>query len=345
MSILVSIVGASGYTGGEMLRLLVNHPEVKIGQAISRTYAGKPVSRAHPHLRGCKLPNFVTSDALTKADILVLAQPHGIAQRAIEDYAKLAPRIIDLSADFRLRSHDDYQHWYGQAHAAPDWLPRFVYGLPEIHRAAIRKANYVSGVGCNATATMLALLPLVQHNLLVRDRPIIAEVKTGSSEGGRKVNQSSHHPVRKGVVRSYAPVGHRHVAEVQQSLGISDTHMSLTAIEIVRGALATAHAFTKPDTTERDLWRAYRATYEQEPFVRIVREKQGNFRRPEPKILSGTNFADVSFDLDSQTGRVVTLCAIDNLMKGAAGTALQCLNLMCGFEEETALEFTGLHPI
>ena len=341
----VSIVGASGYTGGEILRLLINHPEVVIGQVISRTYAGQPVRRVHPHLRESHLPAFVEPETLTNADLLVLAQPHGVAQRGIERYAQLAPRIIDLSADFRLRSPEDYAHWYGNTHAALNWLPRFVYGLPEINRAAIRETHHVSGVGCNATATILALLPLVQHHLLLPERPIITEVKTGSSESGAKANPGTHHPVRKGAVRSYAPVGHRHTAEVQQALGVSDVHMSLTAIEMVRGALATTHAFTQPGTTEKDLWRAYRATYKQEPFVRIVRDKQGNYRRPEPKILVGSNFADVSFDLDAETGRVVSVCAIDNLMKGAAGTAVQCLNLMCGFEETTTLEFTGLHPV
>ena len=345
MTITVSVVGASGYTGGEILRLLRNHPEVAIGQTISRTYAGQPIRRVHPHLRGSDLPAFVEPEALTNADLLMLAQPHGVAQREIERYAQLAPRIIDLSADFRLRSPEDYEHWYGEAHAAPDWLPRFVYGLPETQRAAIRETGHVSGVGCNATAAILALLPLMQHDLLVPERPIVAEIKTGSSEGGAKANAGSHHPARSGAVRSYAPVGHRHTAEVQQALGISDVHLSLTAIEMVRGALATTHAFVRLGTTEKDLWRAYRASYKEEPFVRIVREKQGNYRRPEPKILAGSNFADVSFDLDAESGRVVAVCAIDNLMKGAAGSAVQCLNLMYGFEETAALEFGGLHPI
>lgn len=342
---LISIVGASGYTGGEIIRLLVNHPEVEIGQLISRTYAGQNIRRVHPHLRESDLPTFEKREALTNADLLVLAQPHGVAQREIDSYAQLAPRIIDLSADFRLRSGQVYEHWYGEAHSAPSWLPRFIYGLPEIYRLDIRESHYVSGVGCNAIATILALLPLVQHDLLLSERPIITEVKTGSSEGGAQGNPGTHHPIRAGTVRSYAPVGHRHTAEVQQVLSVSDVHISLTAIDIVRGALATAHAFVQPGITEKDLWRAYRATYEHEPFVRIVRDKQGNYRRPEPKILAGSNFADVSFDLDAKTGRVVTVCAIDNLMKGAAGTAVQCLNLMCGFEETAALEFTGLHPI
>ena len=341
----VSIVGASGYTGGELLRLLANHPHVEIGQATSRTYAGRPVRRVHPHLRGSELPDFVKPEELIGSDLLVLAQPHGIAQHEIERYAQLATRIIDLSADFRLHSALTYEQWYKSEHASPDWLPRFIYGLPETQRAAIREAQYISGVGCNAVVTILALLPLVRNNLLAPESPIIAEIKTGSSEGGATGNPASHHPVRSGVVRSYAPFGHRHTAEVQEELRVSDIHMSLTAIEMVRGSLVTAHAFTQPGTTEKDLWRAYRATYKQGPFVRIVREQYGNYRRPEPKILAGSNFADVSFDLDAETGRVVAVCAIDNLMKGAAGTAVQCLNIMCGFEETTSLEFSGLHPV
>jgi N-acetyl-gamma-glutamyl-phosphate/LysW-gamma-L-alpha-aminoadipyl-6-phosphate reductase len=345
MSLRVSIVGASGYTGGEMLRLLACHPDTEIGQVVSRTYAGQPLHRLHPHLRGSNLPSFVAPEALTSADVLLLAQPHGVAQREIERYVTLAPRLIDLSSDFRLSSSDDYEHWYGKPHAAPRWLPRFVYGLPEIRRDAISNAQHVSGVGCNAAACILALLPLVKHNLITPDRPIIAEVKTGSSEGGAKISSGAHHPVRSGAVRSYSPVGHRHTAEVQQALGLSDLHLSLTAIEMVRGVLATAHAFVHPSTSVKDLWRAYRATYKDEPFVRIVRDTKGNYRRPEPKLLAGSNFADVSFDLDNNTGRVVAICAIDNLMKGAAGNAMQCLNLMCGFEETTALGFSGLHPV
>ena len=345
MSVRISIVGGSGYTAGEMLRLMINHPEVEIGQVVSRNYAGQPLWRLHPHLRGHDLPVFVDAESLTEADILVLAQPHGVAQKKVAYYSEIAPKIIDLSSDFRLESQIEYEKWYGVAHAAPDWLSRFVYGLPETHRKQIRNSHHVSGVGCNATATILALLPLIKHGLLIPDRPIIAEIKTGSSEGGSQVSPGSHHPVRSGSVRSYAPVGHRHTAEIQQVLGVQDLHLSLTAIEMVRGALATVHGFVNPSTSLKDLWKAYRSTYQREPFVRIVRDNHGNYRRPEPKILSGSNFADVGFDLDTSTGRVVSICAIDNLMKGSVGTAMQCVNLMCGFEETTGLEFTGLHPI
>ena len=341
----VSIVGGSGYAAGELLRLLTQHPQVALAQVTSRSQAGRPLQRVHPQLRGLSLPNFCEPASLEPADILFLALPHGEAMREIDRYTQLAPQVIDLSADFRLNSAEDYRQWYGAAHIAPHWLNKFAYGLPEVNRAALTSASHASGVGCNAAAVILALLPLQRAGLLLAGRPIVAEVKTGSSEGGAQESAATHHPVRSGVVRSYAPVGHRHTAEVQQALGLADVHLSLTAVELVRGALATVHAFTPPGTTEQDLWRAYRSTYQAEPFVRIVREAHGLYRRPEPKLLAGTNFADVSFDLDARTGRVVSVCALDNLMKGAAGSAVQCMNIMCGFDETTALAFRGLHPV
>jgi N-acetyl-gamma-glutamyl-phosphate/LysW-gamma-L-alpha-aminoadipyl-6-phosphate reductase len=230
-------------------------------------------------------------------------------------------------------------------HLTPRWLETFTYGLPELNRAAIQSAKYVSGVGCNATATNLALLPLVRAVLLDAARDVVVEVKVGSSEGGASSSDSSHHPERSHAVRSFAPVGHRHTAEVLQATGLERVHLSITSVELVRGALATAHVFPTTTLAEKDLWRAYRAAYNTEPFVRIVRERQGNYRLPEPKILAGSNYAEVGFALDEASGRVVSICAIDNLMKGAAGTAVQCMNLMCGFDERAGLGFPGLHPV
>jgi N-acetyl-gamma-glutamyl-phosphate/LysW-gamma-L-alpha-aminoadipyl-6-phosphate reductase len=224
-------------------------------------------------------------------------------------------------------------------------LSKFVYGLPELHRDSMRNAQYISGVGCNATASILALLPLVRANLLDPTRPIIVDIKVGSSEGGNSPSLASHHPERSGAVRSFAPVGHRHTAEVEQELGLTNAHLSITSIEMVRGVLATAHCFLKNGATEKDLWRAYRAAYKDEPFVRIVKDRTGIYRYPEPKILSGSNYADVGFEFDEATGRAVALCAIDNLMKGAAGSAVQAMNLMCGLEETEGLGFPGLHPV
>jgi N-acetyl-gamma-glutamyl-phosphate/LysW-gamma-L-alpha-aminoadipyl-6-phosphate reductase len=345
----VSIIGASGYTGGELLRLALSHPQLAVTQVTSERLDGQFVHFTHPNLRGRTSLKFVRADAVEPCDLLFLGLPHGSAMRRIDHLATLADRIVDLSADFRLRNAADYDTWYGQPHAAPSWLEKFTYGLPELHRAELKAARYVSGVGCNATATTLAIWPLAVAGLIDESRGIICELKVGSSEGGAASGDSTHHPERAGVMRSFAPTGHRHTAEVLQALrlkGVStDVHLSATAVDNVRGVLATAHVFVKPGTAERDLWKAYREAYGTEPFVRIVKEKTGLYRYPEPKILSGSNYADVGFELDPRTNRVVALCAIDNLMKGAAGTALQCANIMMGWDERLGLDFPGLHPI
>jgi N-acetyl-gamma-glutamyl-phosphate/LysW-gamma-L-alpha-aminoadipyl-6-phosphate reductase len=341
----VSIVGASGYTGGELLRVLLFHPQVEIGQVTSESHAGEYVYHQHPNLRKRTLLQFTSRGTLEPCDVLFLALPHGESQKHIDTYMRLAPKIVDLAADFRLKDAAAYRKWYGAEHQAAQYLGQFVYGLPELQREALKTASYVSGVGCNATVSNLALLPLVKANLIDRARPIVVDIKTGSSEGGASVNAGSHHPEKSHSVRAYAPTGHRHTAEVIQELGLSNVHLSMTAVDLVRGVLGAAHVFVTPGTAEKDLWKAYRAAYQDEPFVRIVKDKTGLHRVPDPKILAGSNYADVGFELDPETGRVVSLAAIDNLMKGAAGSAVQAMNILCGFEETAGLEFPGLHPV
>lgn len=337
-----SIVGGSGYAGGEALRLLLDHPNVEVGQVTSRSRAGQFVHSSHPNLRGRTGLQFVAPDALQPCDVLFLCLPHGEAAAAIERYAGLAHRVIDLSADFRLKDPAAYRRWYGTDHPAPAWLDRFVYGLPEFHRERLTGARLASGVGCNATAINLALAPLARRNLI---RTAIADVKVGSSEAGAEPSATSHHPERSGCIRSFAPAGHRHQAEVIQELGEFDLHVSVTCVDLVRGALCTAHVIPTEPLTEKAVWSLYREAYAGEPFVRLVKDRSGVHRYPEPKVLAGTNWADVGFEIDPRTGRVVVLAAIDNLMKGAAGSAVQCMNLMCGFDERAGLTFPGLHPL
>ncbi|CAG0991786.1 MAG: N-acetyl-gamma-glutamyl-phosphate reductase [Anaerolineae bacterium] len=340
----VSIVGASGYTGGEVLRLLLGHPQVEIVQVTSESNAGKHVYSIHPNLRKLTNLQFVSSTTLQPVDVLFLALPHGEAQKRIEHFAALAPYLIDLSADFRLYHLDVYQKHYEEAHLAPTWVEKFVYGLPEINREKLRGAHYASGVGCNATASTLALLPLVKAGLIDPQRPITVDLKVGSSEGGATSSPASHHPERSGVVRTFAAVGHRHEAEVAQSLALNNVYLTVNSIELVRGVMATAQVFAAPGVDDKTLWKAYRAAYGEEPFVRIVHDKTGIHRHPEPKWLAGTNFADVGWEVQPETGRIVALCAIDNLGKGAAGSAVQCMNLMLGLPETAGLGFSGLHP-
>ena len=342
----VGIVGAGGYAGGELLRLLLTHPEVRDIVAGSESLAGKPLTAAHPNLRKRTDLQFVPYDRVTDCDVLFLSLPNG-AHRAAE-FATRGKLVVDLSSDHRLRDRNDYERWYGGAHPHPDELGRWVYGIPELHRAEIKGATRVTGAGCNATATLLALLPLFAADVVDRTRPVVVECKVGSSEGGREPSEDSHHPERVGVVRSFRPVGHRHTAEAEQELALGGARprvdLSVTSVELVRGVLATAHVYTKRPLEDKDLWKIYRERYAAEPFVRIVKERTGIFRYPEPKLLAGTNFADVGFAVDPRGDRVVALCAIDNLVKGAAGNGVQAMNVALGLDEQAGLGFVGLHP-
>lgn len=341
----VSVAGGSGYVGGELIRLLLFHPRVVLRQVASASRAGHYLHAIHPNLRRTTDATFADPGSLEPCDVLFLALPHGQAAKQIERYAGLAGHVVDCSADFRLRDPAAYRRWYGTEHPAPGWIGKFVYGLPELHRADLDGARLASGVGCNATVTILALAPLARAGLL---RRVVADVKVGSSEGGGQPSASSHHPERAGAVRSYMPTGHRHQAEIVQELGRGfELSFSVTAVELVRGALVTAHCFLSERVEERDLWKLYRAHYQTEPFIRLVRQKAGIHRLPEPKVLAGSNWCDVGFEVDpdSPANRVVVVAALDNLMKGAAGTAVQAMNLMLGWEESEGLRFPGLHPI
>jgi N-acetyl-gamma-glutamyl-phosphate/LysW-gamma-L-alpha-aminoadipyl-6-phosphate reductase len=341
-----AIAGASGYAGGELLRLLLAHPQVDVTQVTSEKYAGQYAYFVHPNLRGHTNLRFTRLAELQSCDLLLTALPHGQVATRIDTLAMLAGRIVDLSADFRLRDLTQYKSWYGSEHPAPEWSERFVYGMPELYRDRLAGAEFASGTGCNAIVTMLALWPLYRRGLV---RETVVEVKVGSSEGGNKPSPASHHPERAGVVRSYSPVGHRHVAELVQELDLDTAqpglHFSATSVGIVRGALATCHCLLDQDLGEREAWKFYRDDYGREPFVRLVRARRGIHRFPEPKILSGSNYCDIGFVADTSQRRLVVIAAIDNLMKGAAGNAVQTMNVMYGLEETLGLEFPGLHPI
>ncbi len=343
----VSVVGASGYGGGEAVRLLLSHPHVELVQVTSESNAGKFLHTVHPNLRKRTDLKFVPMNNLESVDLLFLALPHGLAAGKIERFGSLAPRIIDLSSDFRLHDPTDYPRWYGHEHEAKEWLSKFVYGIPELHRDQIREASYLSGAGCFATATILALLPLFKHGL-IDPNMVVVEGKLGSSAAGNKPSLASHHPERSGAVRSYLPTMHRHTGEAEQELNFGKqptVHMSATSIEAVRGILATAHVFLKEDLQEKDIWKVYRQEYANEPFVRIVKTKDGIYRYPEPKILAGSNFCDIGFERDARSNRLVVISAIDNLMKGTSGNAVQAMNIMFGWDETLALDFPGLHPV
>jgi LysW-gamma-L-alpha-aminoadipyl-6-phosphate/LysW-L-glutamyl-5-phosphate reductase len=340
----LAILGGSGYAGGEFLRLALAHPDLQVTQVTSERHAGWPVSAVHPNLRAQTDLRFVAAADLEPADVLVSALPHGALAARIGEVEALAPRIVDLSADFRLHDPERYERAYGAPHPRPDLLGRFVYALPERQRAALAGADRIAGAGCIATAATLALAPLVAAGAITR-RDVVVEAKVGSSAAGAAAGAASHHPERMGVVRTYAPTGHRHTAEIEQSLrGALQVHLTATAVERVRGILVTAHVWLHDGSSERDVRAAFDDAYADEPFIRLVTARSGIHRVPDPKILDGTNWCDIGWALDRDSGRVVVMAAIDNLVKGTAGHALQSLNLALGLDERSGLGFGGLHP-
>jgi [amino group carrier protein]-6-phospho-L-2-aminoadipate/5-phospho-L-glutamate reductase len=339
----VAIVGGSGYVGGELLRLLVRHPDVEVTQVTSDSLAGRPVSRAHPNLRKATSLTFTRHDELRPAGATFVATPHGESMARMPDLLGTNEFVVDLAADFRIKEPSRYAEYYPGAHAHPELLAMSVYGLPELHRTELKNARLIAVPGCIATASILALKPLVDRGW-VDPHPVVVDAKSGSSASGQDAGPAGRHAERSGVMRAYAPAGHRHTAEIEQETG-ARVALSCHAVEAVRGVLATVHAFLTQPLDDKELWRTYRAAYGEEPFVRIVHESDGIHREPEPKILAGSNFCDLGFASDPHAGRVVALAALDNLMKGAAGNAVQCFNIRRGLPETTGLEFLGLHPI
>jgi N-acetyl-gamma-glutamyl-phosphate/LysW-gamma-L-alpha-aminoadipyl-6-phosphate reductase len=345
----VAVIGGSGYAGGELVRLLLDHPGTNLTQVTSERNAGKFVRSVHPNLRKRTDMKFTSIDAVTDADVIFIALPHGVSMGKMVELRRKARIIIDLSSDFRLRDKADYPTWYGHEHEHPEMLSEFTYGIPELHRDEIRESDLISSAGCMATTTILGLWPLYKAGVADLSKPIVVEAKTGSSGSGGSPGLGSHHPERSGVIRSFKPTGHRHTAEVIQELTVDgrapQVAFSATSIEAVRGILATSHVYLNEPLTDKDLWAIYRGAYGKEPFVRIVKESTGIHRYPEPKILSGSNYCDVGWERDPHSNRIVVMAALDNLMKGAAGQAVQAFNLRAGFCETLGLEFAGLHPI
>jgi len=342
MSYTASVVGASGFTGGELLRLLDGHPAFELVQATSRSKTNKTVGHSHPNLRHVDL-RFSSPDELESVDVLFAATPHGVSMEQIDRFQEAAGTVVDLSADFRLSTEAQYEEWY-DGHDRPELLEKSVYALPELNRDELPGAELIASGGCNATATILGLQPLVDEGILTDENQVVVDVKVGSSEGGAGGGDASSHPERSGVVRPYAPTGHRHEAEIEEFLGL-DVSFTVHAVDMVRGAAATCHVFPGEPVSTGDLWRAYRGRYEDEPFVELVAGGGGVYRYPEPKSVAGTNGAEVGFELDPGNRRIVAFSAIDNMMKGSAGQAVHATNIALGIEETAGLQFQGLHPV
>ena len=348
----IGVIGASGYVGGEVLRYLLTHPEVEVTVATSERFKGEYVQRIHPNLRGLTNLRFIphTSPEISdECDFIILTAPHGASSSLVPQFLEIGFRVIDAAADFRLKDPSAYEMWYGWKHNNPELLKEAVYGLPELHREEIKGARLVAAPGCIAACSILALAPLAQEKL-IDDEKIIVDAKVGSSGSGSKPSIYTHHAERYGVIRPYKPVGHRHTPEIEQELsGISGSKiivsMSAHAVNIVRGILTTCHVFTDSEIKASSLYRMYRAFYKDEPFIRIVRDSKAVYKYPDPKLLVGSNFCDVGFEIDGRSKRIVLLSALDNLGKGAAGTIIQCMNIMLNYEETAGLIQPGIHPV
>ena len=342
MSYTASVVGGSGFTGGELLRLLAGHPEFELVQATSRSKTKKTIGHSHPNLRHVDL-RFSDPSELKSVDVLFAATPHGISMEQIDRFQDAADTVVDLSADFRLPTEELYDEYY-DGHDRPELLEKAEYALPELNRENLPGADIIASGGCNATATIVGLLPLFEQDILSGDEQVVVDVKVGSSEGGAGGGEASSHPERSGVVRPYAPTGHRHEAEIEAFLGL-DVSFTVHAVDMIRGASATCHIFPDEPVSKADLWKSYRGSYADEPFVELVAGGGGVYRYPEPKAVAGTTRAEVGFELDPANRRVVVFSAIDNMMKGSAGQAIHAANIALGIDETAGLEFTGLHPV
>jgi N-acetyl-gamma-glutamyl-phosphate/LysW-gamma-L-alpha-aminoadipyl-6-phosphate reductase len=344
-----SIIGASGYTGGELYRLLIMHPEVQVEQITSERFAGEFATKIHPNLRSFTQQKFVSVKEMKRdTDVVFLCTPHEKAMDYVAEFMSTGMKIVDLSADFRLRNAQTYEQYYTK-HRHPQLLSQAVLGIPELHREEIKSAKLVGTAGCLSTSVILALAPLVKNGLIDLEH-IIVDSKIGSAAAGAAFDISTHHPERQGVVRSYKPTGHRHTAEIEQEMGLlagRQVRVGLTphAVEMVRGIMSTTHCWLPKPLADIDLWKAYRGFYKDSPFVRLVKEKGTLYRYPEPKMVIGTNFCDIGFELDPTMPRLVVMSAIDNLVKGSGGQAIQCMNLMFGLDEKVGLWRPGMHPI
>ncbi len=356
----VGVIAASGYAGGEAVRILSSHPKVNLNYITSRRLVSKYFHFIYPNLRNIlslKFEPYNLEKIKEKCDIVFLAVPHKISQDMVPELLEAGLKVIDLSADFRIKDIKIYQKYYKKEHSHPELIEKAIYGLPELHREEIKSADLVAVAGCHASSAIYGLYPLVKEGL-IQVNNIIVDSKTGSSGSGASFNESSHHPIRANSIRPYQMTGHRHTAEIEQELTLvsklyNNTNQivrvgfSAHAVNLVRGILSTCHVFfdESKEISEKILFNAYRTAYRNEPFIRLITQKAGIFRLPDPKIIIGTNYCDVGFQIDDHMNRIVVLCTLDNLVKGAAGNAVQCMNIMCGFPETTGLEFPGYFPL
>ena len=336
----VGIVNVTGYAGAELARILHQHPGTQIVSVTGRSSAGRPLGEVYPHLEPVNLT--ITEEVTESVDIIFSALPHAASAEKLGPYLEAGIKAIDISADYRLDDISEYEEWYGIHHPYPQYIKNAVYGLPELHRSEIQNAALVANPGCYPTASILALAPAVQENLIGAD--VIVDAKSGVSGAGRKAEiQYLYNEVNENL-RAYSLSGHRHLPEITQELRKLRTSEPATVtfvphlIPMTRGILASCYATTKEDVTENDLQTLYKEYYSEHPFVKVVDDP------PSTKQTLGSNNCLIYPTLDQKTNRLIVISCIDNLIKGAAGPAVQNMNLMLGYSEDSGLNQIAIYP-
>lgn len=342
----VSIIGATGYAGAELLRLLLNHPQAEVVHITSESNTGIPISDVYPHLKGVydmQLESLADIKNIgADSDFVFIGLPAGHAMEIGRTLAELPTRIIDLGADYRFHDTSVYEAWYKVPHTHKD--AERVYGLAELNRDRIKNAKIIGNAGCYTTASILALAPLVKEHL-VDVHSIVVDAKSGTSGAGRSAKLPNHFPELYDNFKAYGVATHRHTPEIEQALtdiGGERVLLNFTPhlVPMSRGILSTCYATLKEGVTEAEVTAAYHKLYDDEYFIRL----RGLGSYPETKYVRGSNFCDIGWHLDARTRRVIVLSAIDNLVKGAAGQAIQNFNIACGFDETTGLKLAPVYP-
>lgn len=333
----VGIIGASGYTGGELLRFLKNHPDTELVAATSRQYDGQPIYKVHPNLRDLEMKFENLKPDEMDADLVFTATPHGASMKIVPELLENDMRVVDLSGDYRFENIKTYEKWYGFEHTNP---LKAVYGLPEINRELIKTADLVANPGCYPTGAILACLPIVSEKIV---DTIVVDSKSGVSGAGVTPSEATHYPNCSDSVTPYAVITHRHGPEIQEKLSkIENCRVSFTPhlVPVIRGIMTTVHSFIIEDVSSEYVHEIYKEFYDGEPFVRVL--DPGEI--PRLSSVRGSNYCHIGcFDID-ENGRLVVASAIDNLVKGASGQAVHNMNLMFGIPETQSIDQVGLHP-
>ena len=339
MSIKVAIFGSSGFVGAELLRLCAAHPALEPVRLFGDSQAGSPLEDVHPQLAlaypGASVEHYAP-EALDGIDLVFAALPHGQSQTLAPEILGRDLAFVDLGADFRLKDPTVYEQWYGEPHHAPDLLPRFVYGIPELDRAGIAASRSVAAAGCYPTAAILALKPLIDGGLVDPDS-IVVDAASGVTGAGRALKESTAFCTVSESLSAYGLLSHRHTAEMETALG-AKVLFTPHLVPMNRGILATCYGAATSSMAEEAPLAALRAAYADEPFVRVTD------RAPATKWTLGSNAVHITARYDERTGRVLAIAALDNLVKGAAGQMIQCANLMLGLPEAAGLSTVGVYP-